>query len=77
MVTNSPVVVAGQEVRRGDVLGALGNTGNSTGPHVHFHVNGPGSTITISARFELFQHLMTFMQCVIPLKGWWINSTNS
>ena len=77
MVTNSPVVVAGQEVRRGDVLGALGNTGNSTGPHVHFHVNGPGSTISIPARFELFQNpLMTFMQCVIPLQGWFVTSTN-
>lgn len=77
MVTNSPVVVPGQEVRRGDVLGALGNTGNSTEAHVHFHVNGPGSTVSIPARFELFQNpLMTFMQCVIPLQGWFVTSTN-
>jgi len=25
-------------VRRGDVLGAIGNSGNSDGPHLHFHV---------------------------------------
>jgi murein DD-endopeptidase MepM/ murein hydrolase activator NlpD len=28
----------GQRVRCGDVVGALGYTGHSTGPHLHFHV---------------------------------------
>ena len=28
----------GQRVRRGAVLGRLGNSGNSVGPHLHFHV---------------------------------------
>lgn len=33
---------AGQTVKRGDVLGAVGNTGNSVAPHLHVHVmNGP------------------------------------
>lgn len=35
----SPIEVAvGQEVERGDVIGQLGNTGNSDAPHLHFHV---------------------------------------
>lgn len=34
----SIAVQVGQRVRRGDVIGALGFTGNSTGPHLHFHV---------------------------------------
>lgn len=38
----SVAVVAGQHVSRGDVLGRVGNTGNSLEPHLHFHVtDGP------------------------------------
>jgi murein DD-endopeptidase MepM/ murein hydrolase activator NlpD len=35
-------VVAGDRVRRGQVLGKVGNSGNSVAPHLHFHVmDGP------------------------------------
>lgn len=41
----SVTVKPGQHVRRGEVLGELGFTGASTGPHLHFHVaNGPSPT---------------------------------
>jgi hypothetical protein len=31
-------VKVGEKVRRGDVLGLLGNSGNSSEPHLHFHI---------------------------------------
>lgn len=32
------LVKSGQKIRRGDVIGLVGSTGLSTGPHLHYHI---------------------------------------
>jgi murein DD-endopeptidase len=63
---NSLRVRPGQKVRRGQVLGLLGNSGHSHGPHLHFHVADANSfgAEGVPYVFESFE-----LQGVLPALG--------
>lgn len=42
---NKTVVATGQRVKAGEVVGSVGSTGQSTGPHVHFEVSVSGQKV--------------------------------
>jgi murein DD-endopeptidase len=51
-------VKLGERVRRGQVLGLVGNSGNSTEPHLHFHIgnaNAPLASEGLPYVFESFE----------------------
>ena len=41
----APRVAEGQRVRRGDLVGLIGSTGRSTGPHLHYEVQVAGKPV--------------------------------
>ena len=48
-------VKVGQEVKRGEVVGYVGNTGGSTAPHLHYEVHHHGSAV--NPQFYYFKDL--------------------
>ncbi len=46
-------VIKGQEVKRGEAIGKLGNSGTSTGPHLHYEVIRQGDPVDPESYFVL------------------------
>ena len=62
MKQGSVRVHAGERVRRGQVLGRLGNSGNSATPHVHFQLQVERSFVSdglpfVFNRFRILGHM--------------------
>lgn len=62
-------VKLGDKVKRGQVIGLVGNSGNSTEPHLHFHISDSPSPLGSEGlpyrldSFEIVGHCKTFSAC--------------
>lgn len=55
LLQNGALVAEGDFVRRGDPIGLVGNTGFSTGPHLHFVVRSAMGEPSIPSRFQAWE----------------------
>lgn len=52
LTKNGALVAVGDTVRQGDRIGLSGDSGSSTAPHLHFHVQGCSGCSTIPVTFR-------------------------
>ncbi|MCJ7622170.1 MAG: M23 family metallopeptidase [Anaerolineaceae bacterium] len=71
MLPNSLQVKVGERVQRGQVLGRMGNSGNSDAPHLHFHIGNRNAALAaqgVPYIFKSFELLDTIEDVEILLE---------
>jgi murein DD-endopeptidase MepM/ murein hydrolase activator NlpD len=58
LAPHSVTVHVGDRVKAGDKLGLLGNSGNTTGPHLHFQISDRPSTLDVTSLPFLLKSMM-------------------
>jgi hypothetical protein len=58
LAPHSVTVHVGDRVKTGDKLGLLGNSGNTTGPHLHFQISDRPSTLDTTSLPFVFESMM-------------------
>jgi hypothetical protein len=65
LAPHSVTVRVGDRVKAGDKLGLVGNSGNTTAPHLHFQISDRPSTLDVTSLPFVFKNMM--LQGRIPL----------